>query len=239
MMDMGTNTQQTMRRVAALGCAAAKELFSPYLDGAVTGTQMLGLQGHLSGCGKCAQEYEEMRRSQQLLMSLPKQKPPADLGLKLRLAVSREVARSRHPFAGPLVRLQNALNAFMVPATAGFLTALLLFAFAIAYLFVPVSLHAANDDVPLMVNTAPELDQSAFNMSSSTITPNSLVIEAYIDSNGRVQDYHVISDPNDSQKLLPEVKQMLIFTTFRPALSMGEPTAGRAVLSFSKFTGRG
>jgi hypothetical protein len=234
---MGVDTKSTETK--QLRCPQAKELFSPYLDGAVTGTQMRGLQQHLSACAACEKEYELLRGTQQLLANLSRPKAPADLGLKLRLAISRESARARQPFEGPLVRLQNALHAFMVPATAGFLTALIIFVFALAYLFVPVSLRASNDDVPLMVNTAPQLDQSAFNMSSSTITPNSLVVEAYIDANGRVQDYRVISDPNGSENLLPEVKQMLIFTTFRPALSMGEPAPGRAVLSFSKFSGRG
>jgi hypothetical protein len=35
------------------------------------------------------------------------------------------------------------------------------------------------------------------------------------------------------------VKNMLIFTTFRPAMSMGRPTPGRAVLSFSKISVKG
>jgi hypothetical protein len=43
--------------------------------------------------------------------------------------------------------------------------------------------------------------------------------------------------------LAPQQKSMLIdfmtFTTFRPALSMGKPTAGRAVLSFSKISVKG
>jgi hypothetical protein len=39
--------------------------------------------------------------------------------------------------------------------------------------------------------------------------------------------------------MLPEVKKILIFTTFRPALSMGRPTSGRAVISFSKISVKG
>ena len=234
----GTEMKSPEMKSAGMRCAQVKNLFSPYLDGAVTGAQMRELQQHLAECSACETEYISLRRAQQLLMNLDKPKPPADLGLKLRLAASRATAPATPRFHGQWVRLQNAMQAFMVPATAGFLTALLIFAFAI-YLFVPVQLRASNDDIPLMVNTAPELEQSAFDMSSSTITANSLVIEAYIDANGRVQDYRILSDPNDSKTLLPQVKQMLIFTTFRPALSMGEPSPGRAVLSFSKLSGRG
>ena len=182
-----------------------------------------------------------LRQTQRLLQSMARPKVPADLGLALRLAVSREAEAARKArFEGFRVRVENALNAFMVPATAGFLSALVIFGIAMAYFVAPATLKANNDDVPLvMVNTAPELQQSAFDMTSSTINSDSLVIEAYIGSNGRVQDYRILSNPPDSQNLLPQVKQMLIFTTFRPALSMGSPTTGRAVLSFSKLNGRG
>jgi hypothetical protein len=131
------------------------------------------------------------------------------------------------------------VRAFMVPATAGLLSALLIFGIAMAYFVVPSSLRADND-VPLtMVNTAPELQQSAFGMTLDTINTDSLVVEAYVDASGRVQDYQILSDPNVSKDVLPQVKRMLIFTTFRPALSMGRPTPSRAVLSFSRISVKG
>src|SRR5215467_4601544 len=112
-------------RVIELKCLQAKRLFSPYLDGAVTGAQMLALQNHLSGCPACHREYHALQQTQQLLVSMPKPKVPSDLGLRLRLAISREAAQAkRPPFEGLRVRLENAMHAFMVPATAGFLSAL-------------------------------------------------------------------------------------------------------------------
>jgi len=175
-------------------CREARALFSPYLDGAVTGTQMHGLQGHLASCAPCHRKYQSLRQTQQLLLSVGRPKAPSDLGLKLRLAISREAAQAkRPPLQGLAVRLENALRAFMVPATAGFLTALLLFGIAMAYFIVPAPVEAKNDDVPLvMVNTAPVLQQSVFN--SLTIDADSLVIEADVDANGRVQDYRILSD---------------------------------------------
>ena len=226
--------------IAGLQCPQAKQLFSPYLDGAVTGTEMLALQSHLSECAECQQEYESLRRTQQLLVQVRRPQAPADLGLKLRLAISREAAQARRPaFEGLRVRLENAFGAFMVPATAGFLSALIIFGIAMVYFVVPSALRADNDVPLVMVNTAPELQQSAFGMTMDSIDAESLVIEAYVDANGRVQDYRILSDPADSKEVLPQVKRMLIFTTFRPALSMGRPTASRAVLSFSKISVKG
>jgi hypothetical protein len=84
------------------------------------------------------------------------------------------------------------------------------------------------------------LQPSSLGMTVNTIVDDdSLVIEAYVDANGRVQDYRILSDSESSQQVLPEVKRMLIFTTFRPALSMGRPTPSRAVLSFAKISVKG
>lgn len=219
-------------------CGQAKSLLSPYLDGAVTGTQMQDLDRHLAGCIGCNQSYVSLRQTQQLLGKLGRRQAPADLALKIRVAVSREVARSRQPYFTVLqVHLENALNAFMVPAMAGLMTAVVVFGLLMGFMALP--LQADNPDVPLMLYTEPQLQQSAFPTTIDSIREDSLVIEAYVDSNGRVQDYRILSNPKDSQNLLPQVKNMLIFTTFRPATSMGRPTTGKAVLSFSKISVKG
>jgi Putative zinc-finger len=222
-------------------CTQAKWLFSPYLDGAVTGKQMRAIHDHLEDCGACRKEYTALVHMQRLLQGVQRPIVPADLGLKMRLAISREAAEARRPrFQGLKIRMENTLNAFMVPATAGALSAVVIFGFVMAIVAVPSQLQASNEsDVPLMVNTAPELQQTAFGMTLNSIHSDSLVIEAEVDANGRVQDYRILSDPQESQQVLPEVKRMLIFTTFRPAMSMGKPTSGRAVLSFAKISVRG
>ncbi len=226
-----------MTNNAGVQCRRAKRLFSPYLDGAVTGTEMLALQQHLSECGACEAEYQGLRRTQQLVSGLGRVKAPEDLGLRLRVAISREAARAKRPYEGLLVRMENALREHIVPAMAGFATAVIIFGIAMVYFVAPSTLQA-NNDVPLvMVNTAPQLQQSVFGMD--TINAESLVIEAYVDANGRVEDYRILSDPDVSQEVLPQVKQMLIFTQFRPALSMGRPTPSRAVMSFSKISVKG
>jgi hypothetical protein len=229
---------QSQSRKSAMKCTEANGLLSPYLDGAVTGTEMQELRLHLDACPACSTEYALLRQTQQLLMSAGRPVAPADLGLKLRLAISREAAQVRSPYEGLRMRLENTLNAFMVPATAGLACAVLIFGLVATILAIPGQLQANNEDVPLVLNTGPELQQSAFDNMSS-INAESLVIEAYVDSQGRIQDYRILSDPGASQELLPQVKRMLIFTTFRPAMSMGHPISSRAVLSFSKISVQG
>jgi hypothetical protein len=221
-------------------CGDAKELLSPYLDGAVTGTEMQALQRHLDQCAACMREYRSLRQAQKLLMNVGRVQEPADLGLKLRLAISREAAETRRPpFESLRMRVENTMNAFMVPATAGLACALLIFGLVTAILAMPGEVQANNQDVPTVLNTGPELQQSVFGTTLSSMNTDSLVIEAYVDKNGRVQDYKILSDPGESQELLPQVKRMLIFTTFRPAMSMGRPISSRAVLSFSRISVRG
>ena len=145
----------------------------------------------------------------------------------------------RDRFEGLRLRVENTLNAFMVPATAGLACAVLIFGLVTAILAMPGEVQANNQDVPLVLNTGPELQQSVFGTTLSAMNTDSLVIEAYVDRNGRVQDYKILSDPGESQELLPQVKRMLIFTTFRPAMSMGRPISSRAVLSFSRISVRG
>jgi Putative zinc-finger len=221
-------------------CAEMKVLFSPYLDGQVSGVEMRQLTQHLEECAGCARRYAATRRTQQLLSNLGSKKGPADLALKLRLAVSREAAQARRPrLEGVLVRLENALNAFMVPATAGLLSAVLIFGLLLGFFALPAELRASSGDVPLMLYTGPQLEQSAFGTTLGNIGDDAVVVQAYVDANGRVQDYRILSQPDDAQAVLPQLKNLLIFTTFHPALSMGRPTAGTAVLSFSKISVRG
>jgi hypothetical protein len=224
-----------------MNCGQARKLFSPYLDGQVSGREMYALDGHIENCSRCARDYAAMRQTQLLLAQLGRKKAPADLALKLRVAVSREAAQKRHSrYEGMLVRFENALNALLVPATAGLVSAVLIFGLLLGFIALPGQLQAASGDVPLMLYTAPQLEQSVFGTSLGSIGDDSVLIEAYVDANGRVQDYRILSDSEGEVKaVLPQVKNLLIFTTFRPALSMGRPIAGRAVISFSKISVKG
>ncbi len=217
-------------------CAYAKSLFSAYLDGAITGTQMYALDLHIQDCKTCGEEYQSLRQTQSLMNRIGRAKAPDDMSLKIRLAISREAARVRQPIWGSFVlRLENSVRAFMVPATAGIFATIIVFGLLMGFI-TPVK---ATDDVPLLISTDPELQSTGFGVSMGEINEESLVIEAYVDANGRVQDYRILSDPDKLKDLPHQVKNMLIFTTFRPATWMGSPRPGTAVLSFSKISVKG
>jgi hypothetical protein len=218
-------------------CAQVKSLLSAYLDGAVTGKQMHSLGQHLQSCDQCHEHYVGLRQTQTLLGRAGRAQAPEDLSLKVRLAISREAARMRQPaFSSLSLRIGNALRAFMVPATAGVVATIVIFGLLMGFI-TPV--QANTNDVPLLISTDPELQQTGFGAALEGVSEDSLVIEAYVDANGRVQDYRILSDPGQLKDLPHQVKNMLIFTVFRPATLMGSPRPGTAILSFSKISVKG
>jgi hypothetical protein len=217
-------------------CAEVKSLLSSYLDGAVTGKQMHALGQHLNDCVECRLQYQELRQTQALLSRVGRARVPDDLSLKVRLAISREAARRREPvFSGLGIRVANALRAFMVPATAGVVATLIIFGVLMGFI-TPVQ---ANSNELLLLSTDPEIQQTGFGGALAASTDESFVIEAFVDANGRVQDYRILSDPDSLKDIPHSLKNMLIFTTFKPATLMGSPRPGTAVLSFSKISVKG
>jgi hypothetical protein len=224
---------------AKVKCAEVRLLSSSYLDGAVTGRQMHDIGEHLSKCGECAAEFGLLEHTHRMVSTLGRRKAPPELALQLRVAISQEAATARRRRLDSIVvQFENAINAFMVPATAGVVSAILIFGLLIGFFALPAQLAASNEDVPTMLYTPPELTSSPFGIQMGAVNADAVLVEAYVDANGRVQDYRIVSGPSDSE-LSPELKNMLIFTVFRPATAFGRPTAGRAVLSFSKINVKG
>src|SRR6185312_17392825 len=130
-------------------CTEARPLFSLYLDGAVTGVEMQRVSNHLDECSSCKSEYVLLENTRDAVAQLGRKTAPPDLAYKLRIAIASERSRKKQGWiAGYVVRLENALNAVMFPATAGILTAVLFFAAVIVLFVVP---QATADDVPTML----------------------------------------------------------------------------------------
>jgi hypothetical protein len=211
---------------------------SSYMDGAVSRGELAQVSEHLHVCPDCGGHFASVQRTQNLLGTLGRKVAPADLTLKLRVALSQEMANSRRSRWDSLrVRWENAFNATMVPATAGLVTTLIIFGVLISFLY-PAQVRASND-VPTVLYTPAQLRSTPFELSMGVPNAESLVIEAYVGPDGRVQDYRILSGPEDDPSVLPQLKNMLIFTTFQPATAFGQPTSSRVILTFSKVQVRG
>lgn len=84
-------------------CKSIRTQFSAYLDGVMSGVAMQQVANHLDRCSECSGEFAAWRQMQQVLGDLGPVKPPADLGLKLRVALSQERNRTAK---NSLARLQ-------------------------------------------------------------------------------------------------------------------------------------
>ena len=222
-----------------MSCNQTKSLLSPNLDGRVTGKQMQSVASHLSSCDHCHAQFRSLQQSHQLLTALGRKKAPPDLAFQIRLAISREAARtpSRRVRAF-LTPLENVFNPLLVPATAGVVSAIIFFGLLMGSLFTPI--HQTDDNLPWFYSP-PELQSSPFYAQLSTSPgPGSLTVVATVDETGRVLDYRVLSEPNaETAQIMPELKNVLITSQFRPAIKFGKPTTDRVVLSFSKINVKG
>lgn len=219
-------------------CSDAKRLMSPYLDAATTRSELAAVREHIDSCGVCSTRYLALQRTQRMVSGLGRKPVPHDLALRLRVAASQEIANSQRSRWEMLrVRWENVFNAVMVPATGGFVTTVIMFGLLISFLM-PGQIVGPND-VPTTLYTPPQLQSSPFQLAMGPGRSEPLIVEAYVGADGRVQDYRILSGGENGNEVLSELKNMLIFATFRPATSFGRPTAGRAILAFSKIQVKG
>jgi len=215
-------------------------LFPSYLDNAVTGVEMQAVSDHMNACSQCQTEYRKLEGTRLLVASLGRKPAPPDLALKIRLALSRERSRTwKNILQGYMVRLEDGLNAFMFPATAGILTTIIFFG-ALTGFFVPAQMDAG-EMVPGFY-PSPRLKPPQTAMSSVADTDLNLdspvVIQAFVDATGRVQNYEIISGP-DNEEVRSQLNRALLFTSFTPAYAFGQPVQGTAIICFSHVNVKG
>jgi hypothetical protein len=98
----------------------------------------------------------------------------------------------------------------------------------------------ANPDEPLGKATGPRLLYLSEGAGSNQIGASSgpVVVEAYINGEGQVYDYRIVSGPTDAETR-SQVENLLLWSVFEPARRFGQPVRGLAVLSFSGVSVRG
>ncbi|MGA3132342.1 MAG: zf-HC2 domain-containing protein [Terracidiphilus sp.] len=217
--------------------------FTEYLDSRMTGREMQEIDAHLQDCQECAREWSSLRDLQTALAGLGPVEEPADLPLRIRVAVSQERARSRRSiFTGWDLAWRNTVGPFLLQAGAGFFSAVLLLGtivFLITMFAQPETAQATPDE-PLGDATAPHLlyFSNAQGGDESGSINGPVVVEAYINPSGEVYDYRIVSGPTDATTR-SQVENMLLFSRFAPARFFGQPVRGLAVLSFSGVSVRG
>jgi len=216
-------------------CQKCQSSFSGYLDGAVSGQLMQQIAQHLESCAECAREFASLRNMQQTLAALGPAKAPPDLGLKLRLAISHEQARRKSSWLDNLsLKWDNAIRPMLVQVSAGFAGAVIF----IGGIGLLLGMVAAPE--PVMANDEPLGAITSPHYLYSTVSPRAIVsdhdsvivVEAYVNAQGRVYDYNIVSGSDDPAVHFQVVDQLLT-SVFEPASVFGAPVRGRVVLTFS------
>jgi len=201
---------------------------------------MQSVAAHLEGCDACKREFGEWRGMQRLLSQAGTAKAPADLGHRLRLAISHENTKRQERVDAISARWQNFVRPMIVQAASGLAGALLLVgSFAMLVGVVPVPNEVLANDEPLNAVTMPHYLYSAAHQDP-LVTPDdsTVVVQADINTEGKVYDYTVVSGPLDD-RTRAEVRDELMLQVYEPAKMFGNPVRGQVLVTFSGVMVRG
>jgi hypothetical protein len=238
-------------------CNTVQTKLAGYLDDAVTGAALVEervhIREHLEACSYCREELQRYRKLSMLLSRVPRNLPPADLAVRIRVAAAQAApvqdlpSRMRRIRDRAEVLLDNVFRPLSLPATGGFFSAILVFAIVLQLIVPGITVRAVPNDVPLNIlrpaglitlsdypsSWAPEQHDVELSL------PHGLLIDVTVDQHGQMVGYQILSGPH-SVDLRHQLDQMLLFSRFRPMMSFGRPTAGgHVILSFSAVRVRG
>jgi anti-sigma factor RsiW len=235
-----------------LSCKAIRASFSEYLDGAISGLRMQQIARHIegyednnrvkiAGCEACTRELTAWRATQDAVSSLGPAKAPADLALRLRVAISLEHARRSSRLIDRLsLAWENAVQPMLLRVTGGLVGSVALMGgVALLLSAVAVPQEVLANDEPLGALTAPHfLYSTASPMSIVTENDTAVIVEASVDPHGRVYDYTIVAGPQDPA-VRTQVANQLLGSVFQPASAFGVPVRGRVVLTFAGISVHG
>jgi hypothetical protein len=224
------------------GCSDVQAKFSEYLDGRLTGVEMHQVSSHIGSCSACAGEWSGLRRMQSALSMLGPVPEPRDLLLRIRVAVSHERARrARNPFQTLNLAWRNTIGPFLLQAAAGFASAVLLLGAVVVLIGIVAQPKAVQaGDEPLGQATAPLFRGNIAGTGDNDMAslPAPVVVEAYINTSGKVYDFDIVSGPDDAATR-SQVENLLLEDQFDPATFWGQPVNGIVVLNFAGVSVRG
>jgi hypothetical protein len=232
-------------------CTEIQASFSSYLDGAVSGLQMQQIARHIdghdddcglrvAGCADCAGEMSAWRMTQNAVAALGPAKAPADLALKLRIAISHERVRRDSRLLDKLsLAWDNVVLPRVVQVSAGLAGSMVLGSIVLLLGVAAVPQPVLANDEPLGAITQPHLLYSTSSSGESVMARDiPVVVEAQVDAAGRVYDFTILSGAKDDA-VRTRVEDQLLGSVFQPASAFGVPVRGRVLMTFSGISVHG
>jgi anti-sigma factor RsiW len=238
-------------------CTTVRKNLAGYLEDGFTGAarveERAGIREHLESCVACREELQQFRKLAVMLSRMPKNVPPADLAVRIKVAAAQAQqsrdwpSRLRRMKDHAEILLDNVYRPLTVPATGGLLSAILVFVLVFQMIVPGITVRAVENDVPINLMRPAELVMLSDYPQSwapekhdlELSLPHGLLVDVTVDAQGQMTGYQILSGPN-SLELRRQLDQMLLFSKFSPMLSFGRPTSGgHVVLSFSAVRVRG
>lgn len=238
-------------------CTTVRTKLAGYLDDALTATtsaaERIQIGEHLNGCHICRAELQRFRKLGVLLSQMPKNVPPADLAIRIKVAAAQAQQSQDLPSRMRRIRdraeilLDNVLRPLTVPATGGLFSAFLVFVVVLQLMMPGITVQAVPNDVPLDILRPAELvaiaeypQSLAFEQQEIELSlPQGLQVYVTVDARGQVADYEILAGPS-SPEVRHQLDQIFLFSRFRPMMSFGRPTAGgHVILTFNAVRVRG
>ena len=226
-----------------MSCEHVQELISTFLDGQVPGGETEKLLAHVKSCRECSASLATQQNLRSALRKLDHVPVPAALTANLRVIASHERARrlshasiasrAAYLYGRAKLTFDNMMRPLALPFAGGLLSAMVIFGmlvptltfqhvFADELLFTypdgeVVELGANGPSIPHDTRAVPRIERG-----DASTPENANVVELVIDENGKVFDWSLASG-----QLTPALKDIIMFSTFRPATLMGVPTSGK------------
>ncbi len=221
-------------------CAAVKEQFSAYLDGAMDGRTMQALAAHLDVCAICSSEFETWRSVQAVLGELGPAPLPMALQAQLRDALAGELDRGTYLSPGQRLSVlwQRTVAPMCLRLSAGFAAALLLVGGAVWVIGTAAPVQASDEHMA-------DLHPPRFLYSQAPPEPITtdrrfvaVMVDAKVDVDGHVYDYALIAGPDDTTTRA-RVEANLLGSRFKPATVFGVPVPGHAMITYTAVSVHG
>jgi hypothetical protein len=237
-------------------CTTVQTKLAGYLDDALTSStsasERVQVGEHLQGCVACRAELQRFRKLSVLLSRVPKNAPPADLAVRIKVAAAQAHSQS---WAARFRRLKDRADLIIdhvfrpltVPATGGVFSAIVVFVLVLQLMAPGITVQAVPNDVPLTILRPAELVTLSEYPQALSVEqhepelslPQGLQIYVTVDDRGQMSDYEILSGPA-SPELRRQLDQILLFSRFTPMTSFGRAIpGGHVILNFNAVRVRG
>ncbi len=164
---------------------------------------------------------------------------PADLQLRLRLALSHERVRADRRWTGRIAHhwhllRENTLRGHAMHGVLALATLVLLAGIGLNLGTVAPSQTVEADDIPLIGFSSPRYLYSSSGLHQAIVSEDEapILVEAKVNAGGRVYDYRVLSGALDATGIRA-LRERMLSAVFKPAQILGEPVRGHVILTFA------